>query len=391
MGKSVADFDRTVESLRKLLDTGRQYWLFGAGISYGANIPLMYPLTARVKAMLGGTQLEIFNDIVSQLPDGCHVEHILSHIGDLIALASRVKSMSAPLGAGVRTVDELVEAHREIISSIAITVRYGYRPPKAPDAEVVGAQGNSIVKIDDHLDFVQTLFATRANLEARSDISFFTTNYDTLLEDALCLARRVPVDGFSGSAIGFWDPEAAEKHKATNYSHIYKLHGSVDWVLDPDWGLMRCRYDVKYLSTTNNVLIYPQATKYVETQKDPFAHQFSSFRRALASPQSHVLAVCGYSFGDNHINNEIDAALKSMSRKTNLIAFVKETANPEGAAKLPELLQEWTSNAAINARVYIATDKALYWNGGRYEATSGADLNWWSFTGMTKFLRDGSF
>lgn len=390
----MADFHDTVESLRRLLDTGRQYWLFGAGISYGANIPLMYPLTDRVKAMLAGADLQIFNDIVADLPGDCHVEHILSHIGDLVALATRVKSKSAPLGAAQRSVDELTAAHSAIIGSIATTVRYGYRHDSNPALVEIGAQGKSIVKIDDHLDFVRTLFATRANLEARSDISFFTTNYDTLLEDALCLAHRVPIDGFSGSAIGFWDPEAVNHSKAassTNASSICKLHGSVDWVLDPVFGLVRCRYDVKYLSATNNVLIYPQATKYVETQKDPFAHQFSSFRSALASRQSHVLAVCGYSFGDNHINNEIDVALKSPTRKTNLVAFVKETAAPGGPTKLPELLQEWSGNAAINARVYIATDKALYWNSMKYESAPGAELNWWSFTGMTKFLRDGSY
>lgn len=391
----MVDFDGTTENLRRLLDTGRQYWLAGAGISYGANIPLMYPLTSRIESLLTGDALTIFGEIKSQLPGNSHVEHMLSHLGDLIAIASRVTSKSAQIGESSRSLEDLQNTYRAIISNIATTVRYGYRAATATTSEQSGTPGASIVRIDDHLEFIRVLFANRANLEARSNISFFTTNYDTLLEDALGLLRRVPIDGFTGSAIGFWDPIGAEQsHTASliNASPVYKLHGSVDWVNDPIYGLVRCRYDVNYLSSNENVLIYPQATKYVETQKDPFAHQFSSFRRALASQHSHVLAVCGFSFGDDHINAEINFALHSQDKKTNLVAFVKEL--PGEAADsfvLPPILDEWRRDAELQARVYIATDKALYWNGARLPAPAGTDMKWWSFTGMTQFLRDGSY
>lgn len=391
----MADFDGTVENLRRLLDTGRQYWLVGAGISYGANIPLMYPLTSRVESLLTGNAKTIFADIKSQLPGNSHVEHVLSHLGDLIAIASRVTVKSAQIGTSNWSLADLDSTYRAVVSNIATTVRYGYCAPTTAAPEQCGEPGASIVRVDDHLAFVRALFANRANLEARSNISFFTTNYDTLLEDALCLLRRVPIDGFTGSAIGFWDPVSAEQSRAaslSNASPVYKLHGSVDWVLDPTYGLVRCRYDVNYLSATENVLIYPQATKYVETQKDPFAHLFSAFRRALASPQSHVLAVSGFSFGDDHINTEIDFALRSPEKKTNLVAFIKESAGATaGTFALPPVLDAWSQDIELRARIYVATDKALYWNGQRFTAPGGTDMKWWSFTGMTQFLRDGSY
>jgi SIR2-like domain len=389
----MADLEATVENLRKLLDTGRQYWLVGAGISYGANIPLMYPLTVRVKSLLDGDHRLVFESIEAQLPSTYHVEHVLSHLGDLMAIASRVMAKSAVVGTSIWTLAQLEAAYRAIIGHIATTVRYGYRAATPGQPELCGASGTSIVRIEDHLAFVRALFANRANLESRSTISFFTTNYDTLLEDALCLLHRIPIDGFTGSAIGFWDPQGAEQSRAaslSNASAVFKLHGSVDWVLDRDHGLLRCRYDVSYLSDTNSVLIYPQATKYVETQKDPFAYLFSAFRKALSSPQSHVLAVAGFSFGDDHINAEINMALRSPEKKTNLIAFVKESQDG-GIFELPPALEVWRNDVDLKARVYIASDKGLYWNGEKFPSYDGGDMSWWSFVGMTKFLMDGSY
>ena len=46
------DFETIKEELKKQLDSSRQNWLFGAGISYNSNIPLMYPLTERVKNII---------------------------------------------------------------------------------------------------------------------------------------------------------------------------------------------------------------------------------------------------------------------------------------------------------------------------------------------------
>ncbi|WP_454753907.1 SIR2 family protein [Cupriavidus necator] len=388
----VTEFLKNSEHLRRLLDTARQYWLLGAGVSFESNIPLMYPLTTRVDNMLDGDPKRLFAQIRDQLQENCHVEHVLSHLGDLIAIAARVRDGAAVVGEERWDLNGLKGAYRDIISHIGTTVRYGYRAANGTEPEECGEPGRSIVKLDAHLEFVRALFENRSNLEPRSNISFFTTNYDTLLEDALCLQKRIPIDGFEGSAIGYWNPLGSEQKRLSAQSNacpVYKLHGSVDWVNDPTYGLIRCRYDVRYLSSSENLLIYPQATKYVETQKDPFAHLFGCFRSALAVNESHVLAVAGYSFGDDHINNEIDLALASTNKKTNLVAFVKEL-NINGTMQLPPQLELWRQDGRMKARVYIASDKALYWNGERYAPDDGADLLWWSFNGMTEFLREGS-
>lgn len=76
-----------------------------------------------------------------------------------------------------------------------------------------------------------------------------------------------------------------------------------------------------YPEKSSRVLIYPQSTKYLATQRDPFAAQFDLFRRTLGSNKENVLAICGYSFGDEHINQEIELALRCPENKTTILAF----------------------------------------------------------------------
>jgi hypothetical protein len=51
------DYLKQVDSL---LASGSQSWLFGAGISLNANIPLMRPLTTRVLEMAEGNRRRNF-------------------------------------------------------------------------------------------------------------------------------------------------------------------------------------------------------------------------------------------------------------------------------------------------------------------------------------------
>lgn len=138
-----------------------------------------------------------------------------------------------------------------------------------------------------------------------------------------------------------------------------------------------------YPTRTGRVLIYPQATKYIATQRDPFASQFSLFREALANSGENVLAVCGYSFGDEHVNQEIELALSSPENKTTLAAFCCEYGT------FPEVLDSWRKSA-WGKRVYVLTERGLYTGsqGPLCERANG-ERDWWTFSGMTSFLESG--
>ncbi len=277
-----------------------------------------------------------------------------------------------------------------MIKYIGITIRYGYKAGDAKSgvAEQIGTPDKPIVEIEHHRRFLKALFGARANLERRSRISFFTVNYDTLLEDALSLERRTTVDGFSGGAMGFWNPSEEflrSELGSRPACRLFKLHGSVDWYHDNEHGLIRSRYGVKYLADPAQILIYPQATKYIETQKDPFASLFLGLRQALNAREDNLFAVSGYSFGDSHINSEIFSALKEPNNKTTMLVFARE-----GDKGLSGSLADWMGNKAVAEKIFVASQHGLYNGSPKREAHSGGELGWWSFSGLTTFLQNGA-
>ncbi|EIZ0312011.1 TPA: SIR2 family protein [Vibrio parahaemolyticus] len=390
------EFENKLENLKQLLTSqSRQSWLFGAGISFGSKIPLMYPLTARVEEVMeqNGSEANkaILAALKADLDDNCHVEHYLSHLGDLLALSGRSKERVAYIGGTAYSDEQLRSLYTEIIKEIGGIVRYGYVGANAEweIEEQIGSAEAPIVEIEPHYDFIDALLHSQSNLERRSKTTFFTTNYDTLLEDALALHRKDVCDGFSGGAVGFWNPEREYSASLdSNTYRLFKLHGSIDWHRDSRYGLVRARYGSKYLSDPANIMIYPQATKYVETQKDPFANLFIGLRNTLMNKQQNTLITCGYSFGDDHINAEIESALRSEGNQTTLIAFIEEA--PKEGIKVNATLDRWLNCSKISSRVYVAGRNGIYH--GSDEVVSeeeGASYDWWRFDGLTKFIRTG--
>jgi hypothetical protein len=129
-------------------------------------------------------------------------------------------------------------------------------------------------------------------------------------------------------------------------------------------------------------LIYPQSTKYLATQRDPFAAQFELLRRALGAHEENVLATCGYSFGDEHINQEIELALQRPGNKTTVLAFASESCS---------LLDNWRAQS-WGKRVYVISKDGLHVGAdGPFAAPAkGRTKDWWTFQGVTKILESGA-
>jgi len=138
----------------------------------------------------------------------------------------------------------------------------------------------------------------------RFPAEIFTTNYDYLFEIALESAGIPYFDGFSGSFEPFFCPEAVEDVEA--YPHLvklWKLHGSLGWTYrESDKAVIRRQ-------TASEVLIYPSHLKYNTAKKQPYVGLID---RLCTFLQQHdaVLFTCGYSFGDNHINERIVTSLR---------------------------------------------------------------------------------
>lgn len=376
--------------LDNLLAASNQSWLFGAGISLDAGIPLMWPLTDRVFARAKddgeANDLKVLESIRSQLSDDSHIEHILSQLGDHRAIADRSKDKNVTFDGVALSVDDLDALHQRVLTWIAETIRWGYKPEKADGTpEVIGTHEARIVIIDNHSEFVSALFnRSQAGVaERRRAVRLFTTNYDTLLEDALALGGFSYWDGFSGGAVAYRSHRYGdEEPNLRDRAHVIKLHGSIDWHLGEDDRVWRVRDGDLYPKKVSRVLIYPQSTKYLATQRDPFAAQFDLFRRALGAREENVLATCGYSFGDEHINQEIELALQRPENKTTILAFTR---------KISPILERWRTGA-WGKRVYVIAEDGLYVGAdGPFSApAAGGKRDWWTFEGATKMLNSGA-
>ena len=266
----------SLKQLDELLAVGNQSWLFGAGISLEAGIPLMGPLTDRVFS-IAKEKGEEKDDVVlkylkKQLAEDAHIEHILSQLGDYRAIVERSREKQESFDGVTMKLGDLDALHGRILGWIAEIVRWGYRPSSNGVPEKIGSREELIVKVDDHSAFVSALFhrnqAGRA--ERRRAVRLFTTNYDTLLEDALALGSFPYWDGFTGGAVAFRSHQYGDDEPDIPYrAHIVKLHGSIDWRLGEDGRVWRVRDGDLYPGTTSRVLIYPQSTKYLASQRDP--------------------------------------------------------------------------------------------------------------------------
>lgn len=381
------DAKDALQQLDSLLAASNQSWLFGAGISFDANIPLMYPLTERVLSLAEQSGSDCLKALLSHVKDElspeAHIEHYLSHLGDYIALTERKADNQLAFGTEQVSLEDMRLAHTEVLRLIADTVRYGYKKGVNPGEDEIGNLESPIVDVSKHLDFINALFLSSQGVaNRRRAVRLFTTNYDTLLEDALALNCIPYWDGFSGGAVAFKKFKYGDSEPAEGYqAHLVKLHGSIDWYSGPEGKIWRVRERDLYPQKESRVLIYPQSTKYIATQRDPFAGQFELLRRALTFTKDHVFITCGYSFGDEHINQEIELSFENPDCRSTLVAFVKESN---------ELLRRWQSSVWSN-RLYVVSESGLYRGNNKLaEPSQGNSLGWWTFQGLIATLKDGA-
>ncbi|MDR0630782.1 MAG: SIR2 family protein [Holosporales bacterium] len=164
-----------------------------------------------------------------------------------------------------------------------------------------------------HKDFLNKITA-RKNNDAR--VQLFTTNYDTLFEQAANKAGFVVIDGFSFTQprefAGKWfDLDIVNREKTrlkqeesfiSKVLHLYKLHGSLNWTKTKD---KICQKD----NAENPLIIYPASDKYESSYEQPYFEMMSRFQQALRKEET-LLIVLGFGFQDKHIKNVIVEAVE---------------------------------------------------------------------------------
>lgn len=125
-------------------------------------------------------------------------------------------------------------------------------------------------------------------------------------------------------------------------------------------------------------MIWPAATKYRETQRDPYAQLVSLMRRSLRPDANEiVVCICGYAFADEHINFELDRALRESNGRLTFVVFTSDN-EPSGQLKL------WNDDQHVTERVRIHANRGFYH--AQTAFTSTHDLLWWRFEVLTHIL-----
>jgi len=147
-------------------------------------------------------------------------------------------------------------------------------------------------------------------------VDLFTLNYDLCIETVLSHARTPFVNGFDER--GVWSPAS---YNLSTEIRLYKLHGSLDWADDEVYGLCSLQFPRHQSAETiqgddaRPLLIFGTAHKL--SAKEPFLTLAYHFSQQVLTTK--ILAVIGYSFGDEYINQIIEQGMK---RNSNLRVIV---------------------------------------------------------------------
>ncbi|MEX0641901.1 MAG: SIR2 family protein [Pirellulales bacterium] len=364
----------SVDNLIGFLSQNRQAFLLGAGCSKCAGLPLMEELTTDVQKAIpkddsaSSILKALVNDFKSA--DSCTIEDYMSDLVDWISIAERREFRS---GAESQvTIGKTNDGYTATdLRSALTTIK----------CAIEGAILNRSVHIGYHREFIRTVHGRLQSGKAGHlpPVDYFTLNYDTLLEDALSLERVPLADGFNGGATGWWHADAYEDRAVQ--ARVFKIHGSIDWcLLDSDVLPRRVRHSLKGDDYREPVLIWPASTKYREAQRDPYAQIMDILRRTLhpAHNSETILTIAGYSFGDAHINHELDRALHDSSGRLTAVIFTSDD-EPTG------LLKQWLNNPRINQHVRVYANRGVFH--GDDHVASAADLPWWQFEVLIRLLR----
>ena len=360
-----------IDKFSDLLLQSRRAFLIGDGCSKSAGLPLTAELTNQVlqSTTLSATSRKLLNTISKDF-QGSHVSQIedyLSELIDLLAIAQRRSERGATnntiiLHGNSYTKDDLVSAADEIKYTIA---------------EII--DGN--ISLDVHRKFVSAIHRPiRVGKPLAGQlIDYLVLNYDTAIEDSLALERIAYADGIDGGRTGWWNPACFDRDSLA--ARALKLHGSIDWYEFPNDPLPRRIAPRVELddSTRRHVLIWPATTKYRETQLDPYAQLADRARTAIRPThgEQRVLIICGFSYGDSHINTELDRALRNSDGDLTIIAFTSED-EPHG------ILRKWHTDPHVREQVLIYANRGFYH--GDTVCSSESDILWWHFENIARMI-----
>jgi hypothetical protein len=180
-------------------------------------------------------------------------------------------------------------------------------------------------------------------LDAVADVNsgqkvFFTLNYDTLLEQLFKSADLTLVDGFGrlveSEGLSYFDERLFEDLSSPQ---LIKLHGSVDWFRSKGGRLQFVKRvegskPTKRFELENPVMLIGTHNK-TDYYSAPFFAELHAHFRGVLKVSSRMI-VSGYSFGDGAINRELFYWLDQRSDNRALVIHPDGSDCKQGAASM---------------------------------------------------------
>jgi len=288
-----------IRGLQQLLisDKKKIAFLFGAGTSLSKknkdslNVPAIGKMTSEIEEILNKTE-----KYKTALPE---IKKEISDRGNLYTvetLLSNLEQKNEIIGTGT-----LNGLKQEDISNLIKDVKKEIQAIVSIHKKILEKDNiNNLI----HADFAEWI----GGANRKRAIEIFTTNYDYLFELGL-ESKNIPYyDGFTGSYQPFFNSDSIEDLSfLPMQTKLWKIHGSLGWHLDK-----KSKNVWRKDSDGEDILIYPSISKYNNSKKQPYISLMDRLTNFLKQPDT-VLITCGYSFGDEHINERILTALNSNS------------------------------------------------------------------------------
>lgn len=295
-------------------DKKRIGFLFGAGSSFATGLSNVYVPAIEKMTTTIVAEVEAHSPAFATAVKEIRAETELSKVAfNIESLLSSIEAKRAVIGNG-----QLNGLDSDGFSKLATLVK----------TQVV-----KLVSVHESLqpeDRTKLAHAHLANWVSKARRRFpaeiFTTNYDYLFEIALEGSGIPYFDGFAGSFEPFFCPEAVEDVGA--YPHLlklWKMHGSLGWTYrESDKAVIR-----QQAAPEDSILIYPSHLKYNTSKKQPYVGLIDRLCAFLQQDDA-VLFTCGYSFGDNHINERIVTSLRRGANSHVIAMYYDESWDKDG-------------------------------------------------------------
>lgn len=320
-------------------------FLFGAGTSLEAGYPMMAGLTRQVISGLTSGERAVMDSILNKLGvvyDAATATPNIEELSDIV--------IGHAINSGSVVSSELESRFRELIVDSILSVN------------------NPIV--DNHRRFfkaLQTLTFGRA-----CTVWIVTTNYDLLFEAGAALAGVVLENGFSGTTERFYSPslfgcvtgEVSDGRFAPNTTltvKLVKLHGSISWLKDDN---RLCERHPKAIDgASQRVMVLPRRKKVMDTLDEPFNMLFSQVRRILGVECKYLVS-CGFSYGDDHINQQLLLPVVQSNRCRLFALCESETPGMAAFKRFPSFSAAYATHSWSNGA--HCTDGTDLWQFGRF-------------------------